>query len=146
MHPPISKSILIQASPAAVWEALTIPELMQQWMGEPEMKLEIIGSWKVGEPILIRGYHHGKFENKGVVLALEPTKLFRYNYLSSVSRLPDIHQNYTTVEFKLEPIEADTQLSLTLRNFPTESIFKHVDFYWTGTLGILKRFVELNKA
>jgi hypothetical protein len=31
---------------------------------------------------------------------------------------------------------------LTLRDFPTHTIYKHLDFYWRATLGVLKQFVE----
>jgi hypothetical protein len=33
---------------------------------------------------------------------------------------------------------------LTLRDFPTHTIYKHLDFYWRTTLEILKQFVERN--
>jgi hypothetical protein len=31
---------------------------------------------------------------------------------------------------------------LTLSDFPTHTIYKHLDFYWRTTLEILKQFVE----
>jgi hypothetical protein len=31
---------------------------------------------------------------------------------------------------------------LTLRDFPTHTIYKHIDFYWRTTLEILQQFVE----
>lgn len=39
-------------------------------IGEPEMGIEIITNWQVGSPIVIKGFHHKKFENKGTVLQL----------------------------------------------------------------------------
>ena len=115
----IEKTIIIKASPSAVWDTLTNPSMMNQWMGEPEMGTEIITDWKVGNPIVIKGIHHIKFENKGTVLQFESNKVLRYNYLSSLSRLPDKHENYSIIEFRLEPVENKTLLSLTLANFPT---------------------------
>jgi hypothetical protein len=29
-----------------------------------------------------------------------------------------------------------------VENFPTETIYKHLDFYWQGTLPIIKQGVE----
>jgi|GEM_PF-3423452 len=44
--------------------------------------------------------------------------------------------------FALTPGEDGTELSLTLRNFPTEVIYKHLAFYWNVTIVLLKKFVE----
>lgn len=133
---------MIQAGPSIVWKHLTDPGLMKQWMGEPEMELDIIADWKVGSPIIIRGFHHIQFENKGYVLQFEPHRILKYDYLSSISRLPDKPENRTVIEFTLTPMEDHTSLTLTLSNFPTESIFKHVSFYWTTTLEVIKNTIE----
>jgi uncharacterized protein YndB with AHSA1/START domain len=142
MQKTIEHSVLIDASPAAVWEALTRIDLLKTWMGEPEMQIDVITDWTVGGPILITAFHHARFENKGTVLAFEPLCLLRYSQLSSVSRLPDNPENHSILEFRLTPIHARTSLTLTLSGFPTEAILKHLDFYWRVTLGILKQFVE----
>ena len=42
----------------------------------------------------------------------------------------------------LDPIDGRTALTVTVSNFPTESIFKHLDFYWRATMGVIKQFVE----
>jgi hypothetical protein len=46
-----------------VWPTLTDPDLMKQWMGEPTMEIEITTDWKIGNPIIITGFHPIKFEN-----------------------------------------------------------------------------------
>ena len=138
----IDKTIIIKASPSAVWDTLTNPGMMKLWMGEPEMGIDIITDWKVGNPIIVKGFHHVKFENKGTVLRFEPNKVLQYNYLSSLSRLPDKPENYSTIEFRLEPVENKTLLTLTVANFPTETIFKHIDFCWTTTIEIIKKLIE----
>ena len=35
-----------------------------------------------------------------------------------------------------------TELTLTLSNFTTETIYKHLNFYWNTTLEVLKNFIE----
>lgn len=75
-------------------------------MGEPEMQVEINTDWIVGHLIVIQGFHHGRFENRGKVLEYLPYSLLRYDYLSSVSRLSDATENYTVVDFKLAPLQA----------------------------------------
>jgi hypothetical protein len=111
-------------------------------MAEPEMEFDVITDWKEGSPIVIQGFHHTKFENKGTILRVAPEQIIRYNYLSSLSRLPDQPENYTIIEFHLMPLENETTLTFTASNFPTEAILKHVDFYWGTTMEILKTLIE----
>ena len=137
----ITKTITINASPTTVWAALTEPAIMQQWMAEGE--IEIRTNWQIGQPMIIWGHlHRGKFENKGQVLQFQPEQLLQYTHLSSLSRLPDEPASYTTIEFRLAPVAAQTALTLTAWNFPTETIYKHWAFYWPVALSVLKKLVE----
>lgn len=107
------------------------------------MKLEVLTDWTVGSPIFVSGLHHVRFTNKGTVLRFEPSSVLQYSHLSSVSRLPDKPESYTIIEFRLEPSGASSSLlTVKLTNFPTDSIFKHLQFYWNTTIHVLKRFVE----
>lgn len=141
----IEKSILIHAGPSEVWDYLTVPALMKKWMGDPEMKIEILSDWKPGSPITIKGFHHMQFENKGMILQLEPNILFQYEYLSSMSNLEDLAENYTTITFRLIPEEEGTKLRVEAENFPTIEIYRHLEFYWNGTVTLLKNWIEKNK-
>jgi uncharacterized protein YndB with AHSA1/START domain len=137
-----SSSVLINSTVPVVWEILTDPKMMSLWMGEPEMQIEIETNWKLNSPIIIRGYHHVRFENRGVVLEFEKDKRLCYTHLSSVSRLPDIPENYSKLLFTLKEGPTATELTVTVENFPTESIQKHLQFYWRGTLTRIKAVAE----
>ncbi len=138
-----NKAVTINASTSQVWHILTTPELMKKWMISDDIEINIIIDWKVGSPMVIRGNMNGKnFENNGTVLQFETEKTLRYSHLSSISRLPDQPESYSIVEFRLQPVESQTILSLTVSNFPTESIYKHLAFYWNVTLEVLKRMIE----
>ncbi|AEA44854.1 SRPBCC family protein [Fluviicola taffensis] len=142
-HPKrIEKSILIQDSPAKIWEYLTNPDLMKQWMGDPEMNIEVITDWKVGNPFGIKGFHHLQFENKGTILQFEPEKIFQYEYLSSMSNLADTPENHTMITFNLVPKAEKTELIVEAENFPSKIIYKHLEFYWNGTVTLLKNLIE----
>jgi uncharacterized protein YndB with AHSA1/START domain len=132
----------IKSSPNTIWDALTRHGQMKQWMGEPEMDLEISTSWEEGTPFILRGFHHIRFENTGTVLKYKPFTLLSYNYLSSISRLPEIPENYCVLTFELTPLGNQTELSLTVTTFPTETIHKHLAFYWRAAVQLLKNFVE----
>lgn len=138
----IDKSVIIQANPSEVWRNITDPEKMKQWMAEPEMEVEIRTNWEINSPVVITGFHHVRFENKGIVLQYEDNKLLKYSHLSSLSRLPDISGNYSVFTFVLNPVDHQTELAFSATGFPTESIFKHLDFYWKTTLELLKKFIE----
>ncbi|GAB3547594.1 SRPBCC family protein [Spirosoma fluminis] len=141
-----STAVTIQAEPADVWTALTNPDSMVQWLGEPEMNIEVHTNWEIGAPILIRGFHHGPFENKGIVLHYDKEKTVSYSHLSSASDLPDRPENYSIFEFNLTPTGKDTLLALTIENFPTETIRNHLEFYWRTTVVLLKERIEKQLA
>lgn len=142
MEKMIDRKITINAPVAEVWKTITDVKLMTQWMGGAELDLSVVTTWEVESPIIISGFHHAKFENKGTVLEYSPGHAVSYDFLSSLSRLPDIKENYTVIRFALEPQEEHTLLSLTLTNFPTDTIYQHLNFYWSGTLAIMKKMIE----
>lgn len=116
---------------------------MKKWMIADGMEINISTDWKVGSPMVIHGNMSGKnFENHGTVLQFEPEKTLEYSHLSSTSRLPDQLESYSIIEFSLQPLQDLTILTLTVSNFPTESIYKHLAFYWNVTLEVLKRKME----
>jgi uncharacterized protein YndB with AHSA1/START domain len=142
MNEIINKKVVIAAPVNEVWKSLTDIESMKQWMGAPEMELEITTSWDIGSPITITGFHHVKFENRGVVLEYLTDRLVSYNFLSSISRLPYEPENHTVLRFTLDAENDHTALSLIISNFPTETIYHHLNFYWNTTLVMLKRHIE----
>jgi uncharacterized protein YndB with AHSA1/START domain len=138
----VERSVLINASASKVWTCLTDPNLMKEWKGEPGMHLEIYTNWIVGTPISIKGFHHVHFENKGTVIQFDPQKIIQYSHLSSISHLPETKENYTIITFIVSPDEEKTLLKIRIENFPSASIYQHLNFYWTGTMKILKDFAE----
>jgi hypothetical protein len=79
--------------------------------------------------------------NKGVVLEFEPLQRLAYTHLSSISELADREENYTVIEFGLK---AGAELTIGIRNFPTDEIYHHMAFYWNVAPELLKKFVENN--
>jgi BarA-like signal transduction histidine kinase len=113
-----------------------------------DSEIEIVTTWEVGSPIIINAQEVSykiAVKNTGVVLQFLKNHVLEYSHLSSLSRLPDQPENYTLIRFTLLQEEDQTLLELNLSNFPTESHYKHLDFYWTITLQVLKRFVEDRK-
>lgn len=136
-----SAIVTINATAEKVWEILTTPILMASWMGS-EMEITVATSWRVGSPIFIRGIHHGRFENKGWVLQYDEGHRLSYSHLSDISTLPDIPENYCVLDFVLTTIADKIQLTINIRNFPTEVIRKHLEFYWRTTIVKIKQTAE----
>jgi uncharacterized protein YndB with AHSA1/START domain len=135
----LNKSIHIDSPIGKVWNALTDPDIIKQWL----FGTNVITDWKVGSPILFTGTWQGvEYQDKGNILQIEPGKIFQYNYWSGFSGLPNIPENYTVVTFKLEPVTDGTELNLTQSNFPTEEGYEHSDKNWDMTLDLLKKTIE----
>jgi uncharacterized protein YndB with AHSA1/START domain len=140
----IYKKIDINALPSEVWKALTDTDMMQEWMLDED--IHILTNWNVDSPIIITGILNGHtFENKGAVLKYEYEKNLHYSHLSSLSNLSDEEKNYVVYNFNLTQRTTHTSLSVTIHNFPTESIYQHMNFYWNTTLNFLKQFIEKQK-
>jgi uncharacterized protein YndB with AHSA1/START domain len=137
-----STEISINAETAKVWKAITDPGLMSQWMGDVEMALQVRTNWQLNSPILISGFHHTQFEIKGIVLKFQEPQILSYTHLSSQSMLADEPEHYTKLEFILNAENDHTVLTVNLENFPTTSIKNHLEFYWRGTLPVIKQLVE----
>lgn len=105
--------------------------------------VEIVTDWRTGSPIRISGTSNRvAFENYGTIVLADEEKTLQYTHLSSLSRLPDVPASYSTLSFSLADEGAGTALTLRITGFPTESIYKHLAFYWNVTLELLKQFVE----
>lgn len=138
----IEKTVVVAAPPSSVWAALTDPAAMSAWMGEPDMRIAVQTDWRPGAPIVVTGVHHGPFRNDGFVLDCVPERLLRYSHRSSVSQLPDTPDSDSEIAFALAPVDGGTAVHLAVRGFPTETIYRHLDLYWRGTLDVFKAFVE----
>lgn len=142
MYDTVERSVIIASVPLKIWQLLTVPGLMQQWMADEEVGLKVDTTWRPGSTITITGFHHLRFENKGTVLEFDPGRALSYTHLSSISRLEDRPENYATISFSLIPVGEHTTLTVRVTNFPTESIYRHLAFYWSGTLHKIKRMAE----
>ncbi|TMD96387.1 MAG: hypothetical protein E6I72_09515, partial [Chloroflexi bacterium] len=79
-------SVTIDASRADVWDALTNPAKVKQYMHGTEMSSD----WKEGSPIHWRGEWNGKaYEDKGKILEVKPQRLLRYTHWSSMGGSED---------------------------------------------------------
>jgi uncharacterized protein YndB with AHSA1/START domain len=132
-------SITIHAPAAKVWEALTKPELIKQYL----FGTEAISDWKVGRSIAYKGVWEGKsYEDKGRILQLVPERLLQSTYWSSMGGLEDKPENYATVTYELEAKDNNTQLTVSVDNIATEKERDHTEKNWGMVLETMKKLLE----
>jgi hypothetical protein len=110
-------------------------------VAEPELAVEIIADWKEDGPTVMKGFHHIHFETKEG-LEIESYTILQYNFSKFIVTFYRIGLKFSIETFRLASLENQTSLTLILSNFPTETIYKHIDFYWRITFGIIKKVVE----
>jgi uncharacterized protein YndB with AHSA1/START domain len=135
----LKKSINITASTAKVWNALTNPELIKEWL----FGTKVISDWKVGTSILFTGNWQGTdYADKGTILKFDIEKIFQYSYWSGFSGLPDLPENYSVITFALTPKDNTTTVTLTQSNFATDMAYEHSDKNWDTTLVGIKKITK----
>lgn len=134
------KTVTIQATRREVWDALTNPEKVKQYMHGTDMSTD----WKEGHPIVWRGEWKGRsYEDKGTVLAVEPQKLLKYTHWSPMGGSEDKPENYHTVTYVLAGADGKTTLTLTQdNNASQEEADKMANDNWGPVLNGLKETVE----
>ena len=132
-------SIIINVPTEKVWEALTTPEMIQQYL----FGTQVTTDWQVGSSITYRGEWQGKaYEDKGKILQVEPQKLLVSTYWSSLSGLADIPENYNTVHYELSAEGSRTQLTIIQDNNATQEDASHSEQNWKMVLDGIKNLLE----
>jgi len=130
---------IINAPASKVWDALTKPNLIKQYL----YGTEVTTDWQVGSPITYRGEWKGKsYEDKGKILQVEPEKLLVSTFWSSLAGLPDSPENYKTVRYELSAEDGATRLTIIQDNNDTQEEADHSEQNWNTVLGQLKELLE----
>ncbi len=132
-------SIIINAPTSRVWDALTKPEIIKQYL----FGTEVTTDWRVGSPITYEGTWEGKaYKDKGKVLQVEPGKLLVSTFWSALSGLPDVPDSYQTVRYELSTEGDGTRLTITQDNNATQEDANHSAQNWKIVLDGMKKLLE----
>ncbi len=132
-------STTIDAPNARVWEALVNPASIKQYM----FGTDVVSDWRQGSSIVWKGEWQGRpYEDRGVILRLEPGRILQYSHFSPLSGLPDEPNNYHTVTVNLQSEGNQTRVSLAQDNNATDEEREHSEQNWQMMLTGLKQFVE----
>jgi len=133
------QSININVPISKVWDALINPKLIKQYMFDTDA----VSDWKEGSPLIFKGEWKGKkYDDKGIILKMEPNRIFQYSHFSPVSGVPDVPENYHIVTIELEGKGEQTKLTLCQDNNKDEETNKHSEKMWGSMLEALKKLLE----
>jgi uncharacterized protein YndB with AHSA1/START domain len=131
-----SNSIVIHASTSKVWDALTNPAIIKQYL----FGTDTITDWQQGSDIVYTGEWQGQtYRDKGKVVAIIPEKLLHTTYFSFMSGKEDKPENYANVVYELEPQGEYTVLKLSQDNVDDAT---HAADNWNLVMGKMKQILE----
>lgn len=136
----MQQTVLLNATPQKVWNALTNPAIIKQYL----FGTETVTNWAAGAEIIFQGEYQGyQYRDKGVIQQIEPLQLLQYTYWSSFSGLEDLPENYSMVTYQLQPQPGNTTLlTLTQQGFTSPQTLEHSQNNWAMVLKTLKDIVE----
>jgi len=131
--------VVIHASPGRVWQALTEPDLIEKYLFGTHVET----NWQPGSPIVYRGEWQGQaYEDKGVVLEVQPEKRLVSTYWSPLSGVPDEPAYYKTVTYELAPEGEGTRVSVTQDNNASPEEAESSSQNWRRVLEGMKAILE----
>jgi uncharacterized protein YndB with AHSA1/START domain len=135
----LKTSLSIAAPIEKVWAALITPKIVKEYF----FGTQLVTDWQVGNPIIFRGEWEGTaYEDKGTVLAFEPHKLLKYNYLSSWSEKADLPENYDNITYAVHEADGQTVVTITQDGFESEEKRNHSEQNWQAIFGGMKAILE----
>ena len=143
----VRNSILIQAEPALVWDALTNPAQTKKYM----FGCEVLTDWEVGSPMHWQALYEGEemVFVKGYILAIDPGVKLRYSVIDPNAEYPHTPENHLNVTYELVDYGARTELIVTQDGFETafdgERRFTEVQNNgdgWNPILEAIQKIVE----
>jgi uncharacterized protein YndB with AHSA1/START domain len=132
-------SIRINLPAAKVWDALVNPAVIRQYM----FGTEVVSDWTENSPIVWKGIWQDRpYEDKGIILKIEPEKMLQYTHFSPLSGAPDVPENYHTLTYELSEQGGHTNVTLSQDNNETEEDLKHSQQMWDSMLAGMKKLLE----
>lgn len=129
----------IDATKSKVWEALVAPDAIKQYM----FGANVESDWSEGSAITWKGEMKGKkYQDKGVILKIDPEQILKYNHFSPLSGKPDKFENYHIITIHLFGSGNKTEVLLSQDNNADDKARKESARNWRTVLASLKRYVE----
>ena len=132
-------SMVIDAPKEEVWEALTDPHSIRQYM----FGTKVTTDWQEGSPITWEGEWEGRqYQDKGTIREIHPPQILEYSHFSPLTGLPDVPANYHKVRIEVVDDGPATRVTLIQDNNETAEAKDHSEKNWQSMLDGLKQVVE----
>jgi uncharacterized protein YndB with AHSA1/START domain len=132
-------STVIDAPKEDVWEALTDPDAISEYM----FGAKVTTDWMVGSPITWEGEWDGRpYQDSGVIREVRPPQVLEYSHFSPLSGQPDLPENYHFVRIEVVEDGSTTTVTLIQDNNETAEARDHSEKNWQTMLDGLKKVVE----
>ena len=137
----VSKSVLINAGLDKVWNALTTPSIIKEYL----FGTETITDWKVGSEIVFQGEYEGQtYRDHGVIVENIPRAKLSYSYWSGFSGLEDKPENYSTITYLLaDKGNNQTEFTWVQKGYASDEAYQHskggMDEFMEGIKTIMER-------
>jgi uncharacterized protein YndB with AHSA1/START domain len=129
----------IESTKSRVWQALVSPEAIKQYM----FGADVESDWNEGSAITWKGEMKGKkYQDKGIILKIDPEQILQYNHFSPLSGKPDKAENYHTITITLSGSGNKTEVTLCQDNNADEAARRESEKNWGIMLAGLKNYVE----
>lgn len=134
-----SSRITIHTSAKKVWDALTNPEIVKQYIHGTE----VISDWQVGGAIIYRGiWKDTPYEDRGMIVELIPNQFLKTTYWSAASAPENTPENNFTVSYQLTEADGETTLTVVTENHPSQVDADTASKNWEHVLNLLKDLLE----
>ena len=136
----VTGSIDVNADVAKVWDGLTNPEIIKEYL----FGTETITDWKVGSEIIFQGvYGEQSYKDRGVIMENVLHKRLSYTYWSGFSGLEDEPENYSLVTYSLVPKgNGHTELTWTQKGYASREGYEHSQNGMQAFLEQIKGIIE----
>ncbi len=132
-------SISINVPVSKVWKALTDPAMIKEYL----YGTNTTSDWKKGSSITYAGEWEGKsYEDKGMIVDIEPENLLHTTYYSPMSGKEDKPENYANVIYKISPDDGHSLITITQDNIDDEKQQQHMVENWSKVLESMKKLLE----
>jgi len=132
-------SIVLNVSVNKVWQALTDPALIKEYMFGTNAESD----WKKGSSITYSGLWEGKeYKDSGTIVEIIPEQLLHTTYYSPLSGKADVPENYANVIYEVKPEGNTTILTIKQDNLDDEKAKAYMESNWDAVLKSLKSLLE----
>ncbi|MDR3693576.1 SRPBCC family protein [Mucilaginibacter sp.] len=122
-----------------VWKGLTDPELVKQYFFGTDLKSD----FKKGSRITFSGEWEGKtYEDGGEIMEIDPPKLLKYTYWSSMSGTEDKPENYHNITYELHENEGATALVISQDGVKNQQALDHSEQNWKTVFDGLREILK----